>query len=155
MGVRLPNWPVLVTRSISDARETPFEWGAHDCCLGACNVIRDFTGRDPAIWFRGRYSTQGGAYRALRKYLAETGAGPIKRADLLPPVVERLCMVMGYGETTRNWLSTGDVALVGTPECAQFPTALGIIAGPRVFVTGEDKGFKGLPIEEVIRGWKV
>lgn len=154
MGLRFPNHPVLLTRAITDSRDIPFAWGTHDCCLAACNLIQVYTGRDPAVWFRGKYKSQVGAFRALRRYLVEF-VGPVKREDLLPPVVEHLCLIMGYPETTRSWLSTGDVALVATPECQRFPTALGIIVAHRVFIAGIDRGFAAKPIEEIIRGWKV
>lgn len=151
--MRLPNHTVILSRTITEARSTPFDWGSHDCCLGACNLILAYTGRDPAVWFRGRYKTQMGAYRALRRYMTEF-VRPPGRSDLLPMVAAHLCVVMGYPEASRSWLSTGDVALVPTPECEQFPSALGVIVADRVFVAG-NMGFAHKPIEEIIRGWKV
>ena len=48
--------------------DKPFEWGKHDCCLFAANVVKAMTGEDPMVEFRGKYTDQESAIAALKKY---------------------------------------------------------------------------------------
>lgn len=61
------NWLPRLSSVISRAQHTPFAWGKHDCCLFACDCAVAIAGIDPAAQYRGRYSTEIGAKRALTK----------------------------------------------------------------------------------------
>ncbi|GAB3021767.1 DUF6950 family protein [Bowmanella dokdonensis] len=78
MSVRLPNWELVLANYLNECQAKPFEWGQHDCCLFAANAVLAFTGQDYAAAFRGRYSTELGAARALKRY----GAGTLKQTLL-------------------------------------------------------------------------
>lgn len=66
MGMtRSADWPSRLNAAIDAARGRPFEWGVHDCTLWAADVVLSMTGVDPAVKYRGRYSTGGGAAKAL------------------------------------------------------------------------------------------
>ncbi len=45
---RRPDWPARLRTIIEAARERPFSWGQHDCCLFASDAIEAMTGVDPA-----------------------------------------------------------------------------------------------------------
>lgn len=49
-------------------QDAPFEWGKTDCCMMTSDIILELTGVDPADKFRGEYTTETGAKRALVKY---------------------------------------------------------------------------------------
>ena len=40
--------------AVAARRDRAFQWGVHDCCLFACDVIRGAGGVDYAAPFRGR-----------------------------------------------------------------------------------------------------
>jgi hypothetical protein len=45
----------------------PFAWGTNDCCIFAADAILANTGVDIADDFRGKYSTQLGAFKTIRE----------------------------------------------------------------------------------------
>jgi hypothetical protein len=51
---------------LSEAAQTPFGWGGHDCCLFPANWVLVKRGVDPARAIRGSYRTQIGALKALK-----------------------------------------------------------------------------------------
>lgn len=73
--MRREDWPSRLHDVIEAARETPFAWGSHDCCTFAAACVEAVTGRN--VWPASRrYTTEQGAYRALRGlgdgYLTDT-----------------------------------------------------------------------------------
>lgn len=79
---RLPDWRARFSSFITDCRGRPFECGVHDCALYMADGVLVQTGVDIAEAFRGRYKTDQGAVRALKRY----GAGDLEStvAALLP-----------------------------------------------------------------------
>lgn len=71
---RLPGWEGLLHAFLERKAGVSFTWGATDCCMFSADAVEAITGVDPAAAFRGRYSTAGGATRALKRY----GAGSIE-----------------------------------------------------------------------------
>lgn len=61
------NWPQQVAATIKAATVRPFSWGELDCCLFAAEVVKAQTGTDLSADYRGRYSTELGAARVLKK----------------------------------------------------------------------------------------
>lgn len=96
--MRLPNWDIKLTGYVESVTTTPFTWGEHDCCLFAANAAKLITGVDFAQDFRGKYSTELGAARALKRY----GQG-----DLF----NTLCDIFGEPSPALT-LQRGDIALV-------------------------------------------
>jgi hypothetical protein len=72
---RLPDWEDRLSAYLTEVRDRPFEYGAHDCILHACSAVEAMTGWDAAAEFRGQYSDATGAKRALR----EIGDGTLIR----------------------------------------------------------------------------
>lgn len=55
--MRLHDWPERLSEVVAAARDRPFEYGTHDCCLFAADCIEAVTGRDLAAVWRGQYAT--------------------------------------------------------------------------------------------------
>ena len=58
---------------LQSRRDQPFVWGENDCCLFVADGIKVFTGIDHASEFRGQYSSELGAAKALKRL----GAGDL------------------------------------------------------------------------------
>lgn len=65
--VRREDWASRLYQYIADVQDEPFAWGAHDCLLFVADCVMAMTGVDYAERFRGRYKTEIGAYRLLKK----------------------------------------------------------------------------------------
>lgn len=132
---RLANWEAALSEYLTNVRDKPLKWGEHDCGLffaGACKVM---TGFDPGEPFRGRYSTEMGAARALKKY----GAGDLEST------LDGLFEVVAPGMIQR-----GDGVWNGE--------SVGVaMAGYALFVgqEGDREGLVRLPRAEWQKGWAV
>ncbi|WP_421912725.1 DUF6950 family protein [Mesorhizobium sp.] len=81
---RLPDWDRRLARLVPEIASTPGVWGQTDCLLTVMDVVAEITGFDPAADIRGRYKTESGAARILRK----RGFDDVEMAlaSLFPPV---------------------------------------------------------------------
>jgi hypothetical protein len=61
---RFHDWPERLAEFIEGSRETPFEYGSHDCCRFAGKVVHAITGEDPMTAFD--YRSRLGAERLVR-----------------------------------------------------------------------------------------
>lgn len=64
---RLPDWDRRLARAVDRHADIPGEWGVADCLLTCADIVEAVTGFDPAADIRGRYKTEAGAARLLRK----------------------------------------------------------------------------------------
>lgn len=133
---RFHDWPERLHAAIEAARARPFAWGAHDCALFACDVVRAMTGEDPGREFRGCYGTAAGALRALRR----RDAGDLECA------AARLC----GDEVAPALARRGDVVSMPVPS----GPALGICIGPRVALVGPD-GLIFPSLADGRRAWRI
>ncbi len=134
--MRREDWPEILSEQLAAGRQRPFEWGRHDCCLFAADVVAAMTGTDYAAEFRGRYRSAGGAKRALTRY----GAGSLETtltAKLGAPVAPRLAR-------------RGDVLLLDTED----GPALGICAGTHGFFAAPE-GLARMPVAACRGAWRV
>ncbi|MBC3411275.1 hypothetical protein HU720_08155 [Pseudomonas sp. SWRI51] len=65
--MRNRNWTTQLAHTIKAATERPFSWGEFDCCLFAADCSMAICGVDPAASYRGRYTTETGAKRLLKR----------------------------------------------------------------------------------------
>lgn len=65
--MRLVGWAELLYAAVDDASQRDFEWGVHDCCLFAADILLAFTGTDYAEPVRG-YTTQEEAEAIIAGY---------------------------------------------------------------------------------------
>jgi hypothetical protein len=120
---RVLNWESAFAHLLAVRAQQPFVWGASDCCLFAGDVIYALRGEDPAWWFRGRYTDQRGAARALREY---------SDGSTLESVAERICAERAYAEIPAAFAQRGDLVLIETDA----GDALGVQVDHRVAVQG-------------------
>src|SRR5690606_37853811 len=102
----------------------PFSWETqHDCGLGlVVEVVRVLTGHDFGEPYRGRYTTQQGAVRMMKKEGFDNLADMV--ASMVPEIHPSRCRI-------------GDVVAF-RDENSLFGHALGIVNGERSFVMKED-----------------
>lgn len=138
MMKRHQDWPIRLARFLQAASKRPFSWGETDCALLTADWVLEATGRDPAAAFRGQYTTQLGAARAL----ARLGSGDLETTASLmlgPPLDNPL-------EARR-----GDVCSIATDE----GPALGVCAGAYVAVVTPTEGWGVHPLTSILKAWRV
>ena len=82
------NWQSRLSALIEERRNTPFQWGAHDCTMFAFDALHAVYGVDLGTPYRGRYSTPAGAMRVLKRAKAENPAALMTRhLDAPKPIV--------------------------------------------------------------------
>lgn len=72
--MRLADWEARLSDYLTGVAGEAYSYGQHDCALFAAGAVLAMTGNDPAVEFRGRYSTAAGSLKALKKY----GAGDLE-----------------------------------------------------------------------------
>jgi len=66
--MRKANWPVILAEQVEAARSRPFAYGSHDCATWSFDIRNALTGgENPADNWRGRYTTELGCARTMRK----------------------------------------------------------------------------------------
>lgn len=65
--MRHPEWAMMLAKAVADSSGRVFAWGDFDCCLFVSDCCVAVCGIDPAEAYRGRYTTEIGAKRALIK----------------------------------------------------------------------------------------
>ncbi|RVD13791.1 MAG: hypothetical protein EOS73_15980 [Mesorhizobium sp.] len=108
---RLPDWDRRLARLVNQHKSIPGVWGVSDCLLTVADAVEAITGTDPAADIRGKYKTEAGAARILRK----RGFGDVEMAlaSLFRPV-------------GRLMAQRGDIGVVENGVlCAGFVTDLG------------------------------
>ena len=107
---RRRDWQARLIDYLTAARARRFEPGRHDCALFAAGALEAISGEDPAASFRGRYKTETGGLRVLKR---ETGGGLEDRlATLLNPVSRP---------------APGDIAVIDR-------VTLGVVQGQSIYV---------------------
>ncbi len=65
--MRYRDWTTRLNDAIKAAQGRPFSWGEFDCCLFAADCAMAVCGLDPAKPYRGKYKTEAGAKRQLKR----------------------------------------------------------------------------------------
>lgn len=128
------NWPRVLADEIRRYQKIPFEWGTSDCCMFPADVIKAITGEDFAAEFRGRYQTEMGSLRALKRY----GKGSIEAT------------IDSKYERNDGLPSRGDLATVVTEN----GTSLAVVGVGCVWAMTLE-GVDSLPLSEVAVSWRV
>jgi len=110
---RLIDWEPRLATYLAEARDRPFEWGSHDCALHGANGVLAVLGVDYGAPFRGKYQSETGAARALRRYGAGTVEATFDAHLSVVPVAfaQRGDLVMSKGAV--GICLGGDAAFVG------------------------------------------
>jgi len=127
--MRLANWRENLESLVQSRQAQPFGWGVSDCCLWAADVVLAITGRDPMAEYRGRYGTERGARRVMRRQRIED----LVTQRLGPEVSPRLAQPGDVGVIDGGkWPAL--VARVGGCWMAQGADGLVVIDARRVRV---------------------
>lgn len=129
--MRLPDWETRLSAYLADVASRPHAYGRHDCALHGANAVLAQTGRDYGAPFRGRYRTELGAARALRRF----GAGDLvatfdRHLAVIPPALAR----------------RGDLVLA--------QGSVGVCIGGEAMFAGND-GLERVARAEWTRAWRV
>ncbi|MCE7638393.1 hypothetical protein LZT07_13795 [Vibrio fluvialis] len=130
----------LLNAFIKNYQDRTFETGVNDCALFASDWAKTLTGLDLATRFRGKYRSDLGSARLIKK-LGYRGL-----EDLVCSELDRI------GHRLENPLQAerGDIAWVQGPT----EKVCGIVGGTGVFVLGLN-GLVSLPVTKVLRAWSI
>jgi hypothetical protein len=132
---RKQDWQLAFEKCVAENYHTPFEWGTHDCCLWAANLVLAITGHDVAVDFRGKYST---AKEALE--ILEAGGG----------VAALWTKHLGAEPVPPLFASVGDVVLADL----NGQETMAVCNGDTLLATGTT-GLCALPMSAAIKSWRV
>ncbi len=118
---KYPDWDRRMAAEIERQHSLPFEFGLHDCCMFAADVVQAMTGYDPADGIRATYTSATEAARILRR------AGGMK--ELVSNMLD--CNPSPPGAARR-----GDVCMMGKAE-GFINNQLGICIGDSVLVAAD------------------
>jgi len=65
---RFDNWPILLSKFLTQRQKMPFTWGRNDCLLFAADCVEALTGVDLVPEYRGTYDTEARAKEILIPY---------------------------------------------------------------------------------------
>lgn len=131
---RRNDWPEQLDALLRSRAATPFEWGQHDCCLFAADVVLALTGHDPMATLRGRYSNQ----REAMRLLDSLGGYEAAITRLLGP------------RTSSMLVTVGDQLLIHNAGRPLLAVCNGIGA-----VAPTPTGLLVLPVVDVICAWRI
>lgn len=131
--MRVSNWEILLFNYIEESKDIIFEWGVHDCATWVSDWRQIATGQDAAQAWRGKYRTERGALRQIKR------AG----FDTMPEWVDS---ILGDRLASPLMAQRGDIALV--------QDALGIVTG-HVVVALSPNGIVNIPLEDSQASWRV
>jgi hypothetical protein len=134
---RLADWPERLAALVAARIDTPFAWGANDCCSFAADVAMAITGRDPFAAHRGTYSNEAGA---------DDVVGPAGLARF----VEGLMRDFGAAEVAVSAAQRGDWSLV---VVGNMPL-VGVVLGAQVAAPG-NRGLAFVPFRRAERAWGI
>ncbi len=142
------NWQDLLHKYIVRRHKEKFAWGSMDCCLFACDAIKEMTGVDLASDFRGKYDSTTSAVRAMREFTAEDA----DIHSLVELVAEKIAAQHAIEEVEVMKAQRGDVVLLNSP----IGKALGILGlrGTHVHTTGPD-GLVEVWLRDCLRAWRI
>jgi hypothetical protein len=142
--MRTDHWEIKLDQYLDEKFDTPFEWGTHDCALFAANWIELLTGVDVAGEYRGKYDSELGAYKLIRKVTG--GSTP---ADCMT----RACTEFDFIEEHPSVLyaQRGDIVSLEQDD----RVSLGIVEldGHHAWFTGDT--LTRYPLHECKRSWHI
>lgn len=101
---RREDWPERLHVFLQERKGRAFEWGVNDCALLLCDAVLAMTDVDLAAEFRGKYSTELGAARAMKRF----ANGGVKE------LAEKIAADFGIEEIPVLMARRGDAVMVLT-----------------------------------------
>lgn len=101
--MRNRDWTTRLHDVIKAAHGRPFSWGKFDCCLFAADCTLAVCGIDPAVEYRGKYKTEAGAKRLLKKIHGSLEAAwDVSFVRIPPAFIQRGDVALYVGEQGRS-----------------------------------------------------
>jgi hypothetical protein len=101
--MRNRDWTTRLHDVIKAAYGRPFSWGEFDCCLFAADCTLAVCGIDPAAEYRGKYNTEAGAKRLLKKIHGSLEAAwDVAFVRIPPAFIQRGDVALYEGEQGRS-----------------------------------------------------
>lgn len=129
---RRSTWEADLYAYIASVRDLPLMWGSHDCGLFFAGAVEAMTGFDPGAPFRGKYTTEMGAAKALAKF----GEGDLQTT------LDGLFDVIPVG-----FIQRGDGVWNGE--------SVGISMGAYALFVATEGGLTRVPRTDWVKGWLV
>ena len=140
---RKPTWVDDLYAFVLSRKDTPYSWGANDCCSFVCEAMLSMTGTDVFEAFRGKYTDEASAAEAM---LEVTGS-----SDKLA-MVDYMTNKFGMAEVPVPFAQRGDVVLLSVD--GGFALGIVYLDGTNVVaVAGE--GLHKVSISAAVRAWRV
>ena len=140
---RFENWPSILHSYLESRRATPFEYGAHDCCLFAADAIFAITGIDPAASFRNHYYS---AFTATRRMREVCVSGSLNQIAV---ITFSRC---GFPVIHPYFAGRGDIMLIRQAPRAD---ALAVVALDGWPVIAADTGWRASDRQRAVTAWKI
>lgn len=132
--MRKPDWPIILDREIQAAKTLPFSYGEHDCATWAFDLRHSLIGgENPADRWRGRYRTEKGCARVMKRLGWST-------------VEEGALELLGNPLASVLMAQRGDIVLMDG--------ALGICIGSEAAFVGVN-GLEASPLRACQTAWRV
>ena len=132
-SMRREHWELALHDAVISAQHKPFAYGTHDCATWAFDVRRHLTGIDTASTWRGKYATEQGAGKWLRKLGCQT-------------VRDLANKYLGTPLSHVRLAQRGDIVLADD--------ALGVCLGRKVALVGDD-GLVQVSLRNCRAAWRV
>jgi len=132
--LRYQNWPERLSEIIERRLQKCFEWGEHDCCLFAADVVAALTGVDFGAELRGTYSTALEAARILKERGGVRGIASAALGAEIPPLMAQ----------------RGDIIMYRSAN----GEALGVCVGAQFVAAGTNALLRG-GMDEALAAWRV
>lgn len=141
--MRHRDWIDRYVKFIHSRRDRSFEFGVHDCCITACDMIKEITGKDPGKKFRGQYGIDN-PIRALRL---------VKEHGDVDGIAEQVCQEFGWPEISPAFAGRGDLVCL---DLGGQRKSLGWVdlSGTEVMAPAMT-GVQSRPRSEVLRAWRI
>ncbi len=137
--MRRTDWEKRLAAWLAAVEQRPYQWGSHDCALFGCGALEALTGGDYGQPWRGKYRSEAGAAKMLRRagFDDHDAAFTAALGQPVPPLRLRRGDIISDGER------------IGLLWWAGAPIAL--------FVgrDGEREGLVTFPATVIVRGWRV
>lgn len=139
--MRVKTWKDDFVAYIHANVDTPFDFGTHDCCLTACDMLKAITGEDPAKSFRGTYNGPVECYVTLKKH------GGVEA------IADKICAERGWEEIKPLFASKGDLVMI---EAGNERYALGVVdlSGKEIIAAGPI-GLSRKPLSDAVKAWRI
>jgi hypothetical protein len=131
--MKVSGWEICLVEYVDAAQDVPFQWGDHDCATWVADWRKIATGKDAATAWRGKYTTERGALRQIKRAGFETMADWVDS-------------ILGDRLPTPLLAQRGDIALV--------QGALGIVTGAEVVAISPD-GLCVFDLSSAETAWRV